>query len=161
MTDKQAASKLMERVNDWESYLGRSETPGDISRAETAPRSTPDEPMRIPVSEPVLTASVNRNPETVATVVEVVPPTPQAQRNGGSSDSAPVIEVLPPDNAPRMQNLSQRHASTNGARSALFNNTRQAEAEYNHARRTNAVLSVFVVLLLSVIFTVITWLVVD
>ncbi len=153
----------MERVNDWQSYLGRTETPRDTAVAESMPVS--DGMSESPLIPDIdLPTTVKRSPEATATIVEVMPPpsAPHVEKNGSASSSATLVEVLPPDRPAKNGTRNHpRQMSERELKGVLFNDTRNAEAEYNHARRANAVLSVFVIMLLGVLFTVISWLVVD
>ena len=169
MTDKQAASKLKERVSDWQSYLGRSENwlneptppaPAAELRVEPSPR----------VHEPI---AAHPGPQPVpasaaAPAIEVVAAEPPAMSHDPGRTFGAVVEVLPPDEHPRYQNSPPRRVRTvrknlseADLKGVLFNDSRQAEAEYNHARRANMVLTSFVVLLLGVLFTVMAWIMVD
>ena len=149
----------MERVNEWQSYLGRSETPHEVGAAPKP--ATADSQEFSAIRESAVTPSAPPHTDVNAAPVEVLPP-PQVEKNGSASTSATVIEVLPPAVSARVvKEIPRRQIGERELKGALFNDTRHAEAEYNHARRANAVLSVFVIMLLAVIFTVISWLVVD
>jgi len=163
MTDKKTASKLMERVNDWQSYLGQTETPRDTPAAENLKAPVPTAES-VPIPEIEAPTAPDRSPQATATIVEVVPPAPapRVENNGSAYTTATLVEVLPPDRPAKNGNRSHpRQVTERELKGVLFNDTRHAESEYNHARRANAVLSVFVIMLLCVLFTVVSWIVVD
>src|SRR5437763_1069884 len=93
MTEKEAATKLKERVSDWHTYLDKADHPWN-DPPESA--QTPVHVASSPPPAPAATASPYA--EVMAPVVEVAPAEVPPRTNGSAGvNSSTVVEVLPPD----------------------------------------------------------------
>ena len=166
MIDKDSATKLKERVTDWQSYLGRAE-----NQWAAPPDSAPSVPFADsgPVTPSAEAEPIASDPQSTQPTIEVSAPAQEISIAPSTRPSAAtVVEVLPPDtttrpyhNGSRKMGNGKRPPSVAERSGALFADTREAEEEYAHARRANMILSVFVVVLLGVLFTAIAWVIVD
>src|SRR2546421_2001460 len=167
MTDKDAATKLKERVSDWHTYLDKADHPwNDPPESAQSASDSAQTPVHVASSPPPAPAATAiPYAEVMPSVVEVAPAEVPPRTNGSTGvNSSTVVEVLPPDprTLPAKTNgrkapYPQRVRNEAPLKSILFNDQRQAEAEYDHARRANNILTAFIVILLAVLVTTIAW----
>lgn len=171
MSNNDTADKLRAKVEDWQSYLGKSESPwSSVPQPETpaAPVSPsppqPSEPDSVyspPAARPVAVAELESEP-----VIEVLPPEPL--ENEALPQSHTVVEVIPPEPTTRPYDMGTAK-KRNGRRAfdeaelkgVLFSDPRKVESEFQHVRRANAVLSIFLIVMVGILCSVVAWHLVD
>jgi hypothetical protein len=169
MTNNDPADKLRARVQDWQSYLGKSEHPWGSAPSSDAPSAPPSEPVPSAPAPQQESAHAEQAAKPVAVaepVVEVIPPQqnePQKPRVHHT-----VVEVIQPEPATRPYDIgpgkkrnSHRALEEAELKGVLFSDPRQVESEFQHVRRANAVLSIFLIVMVGILCSVVAWHLVD
>ena len=169
MNNNDPADKLRARVQDWQSYLGKSENPWGNAPSAEAPPAPPSQPApSAPAPQPESAhAEQAAKPVAVAEpVIEVIPP--QDNKPQKPRDPHPVVEVIPPEPATRPYDMgpakkrnSRRALEEAELKGVLFSDPRQVESEFQHVRRANAVLSIFLIVMVGILCSVVAWHLVD
>jgi len=167
MNEDPSASKLRDRVSDWQSYLGRSDSPwSPTDSAAAAPVATVDTALQTPPAVPLIREEAPiREPEAVQ------PRTAEAAHGAeiagtpstaevSSEKKVAVVEILPPESAPARFARNGNGAGSYRAFNASahedmhFPRHRPGSVEFDHTRKASAILSTVIVLLLGILSTV-------